>query len=81
MTMTTQDFIEQLRQETGVPYIDVICKEKHETIFRYASGEGVTGKELLHMYSCSKVITAVAAFIGALLGVSSIQYHSKEEER
>ena len=26
-------------------------------------------------------ITAVAAFIGALLGVSSIQYHSKEEER
>ena len=61
MTMTTQEFIEQLRQETGVPYIDVICKEKHETIFRYASGEGVTGKELLHMYSCSKVITAVAA--------------------
>ncbi len=59
--MTTQEFIEQLRQETGISYIDVICKKKHETIFRYTSGEGVTGKELLHMYSCSKVLTAVAA--------------------
>ena len=44
--MTIQEFIEQLRQETGISYIDVICKKKHETIFRYASGEGVTGKEL-----------------------------------
>ena len=59
--MKIQEFIEQLRQETGVAYIDVICKEKHKTIFRYSSGKGVTGKEQLYMYSCSKVITAVAA--------------------
>ena len=59
--MKTQEFIEQLRRETGLSYLDVICKEKHETVFRYTSGEGVTGKEELYMYSCSKVITAVAA--------------------
>ena len=59
--MKIQKFIEQLRKETGLTYIDVICKEKHKTIFRYLSGDGVTGKEQLYMYSCSKVITAVAA--------------------
>jgi CubicO group peptidase (beta-lactamase class C family) len=59
--MKIQDFIEKLRQATGLSYIDVICKEKHKTIFRYNSGKDVTGKERLYMYSCSKVITAVAA--------------------
>jgi CubicO group peptidase (beta-lactamase class C family) len=61
MKMRIQEFIEHLRKETGVAYIDVICKEKHKTVFRYVSGNGVTGKEQLYMYSCSKVITVVAA--------------------
>ena len=59
--MKSQEFIEQLRQETGLSYIDVICKRKHKNVFRYTSGENATGNEQLYMYSCSKVITVVAA--------------------
>lgn len=71
--MKTQEFIEQLRQETGLAYLDVICKEKHKTIFRYTSGEGITGKEKLYMYSCSKVITAVAALRLVEVGKLSLE--------
>ena len=56
-----REFIEKLREETNVPYLDVICYQKHKEIFRYCSGEKVTGKEQLYMYSCGKPITVVAA--------------------
>ena len=54
-------FIEQIRKNTGIPYLDVICYQSHKEVFRYASGENATGKELLYMYSCSKPITVVTA--------------------
>ena len=59
--MNIQEFIEQLRIETGVPYMDVICYQEHKEVFRYKSGETTTGKEQLYMYSCSKPITVTAA--------------------
>ncbi len=59
--MSIQEFIEKIRIETGVPYLDVICYQEHKEIFRYLSGENTTGKEQLYMYSCSKPITVVSA--------------------
>ena len=59
--MNTKEFIEQLRIQTGVPYLDVVCYQDHKEVFRYISGENSTGKEQLYMYSCSKPITVVAA--------------------
>lgn len=58
--MRTQEFIEKLRKEIGIPYIDVICQRAHHTVFRYTSGVDATGKEQLYMYSCGKVITVTA---------------------
>lgn len=54
-------FIEELRKEINIPYIDVICYQNHKEVFRYCSGEKSTGKEQLYMYSCGKPITVVAA--------------------
>ena len=53
--------IEKIRLESGVPYLDVSVYRRHENAFRYLSGEGVTGKELYYMYSCSKPVTVTAA--------------------
>ena len=54
-------FIEELRKEINIPYLDVICYQNHKEVFRYCSGEKSTGKEQLYMYSCGKPITVVAA--------------------
>ena len=59
--MSIQDFIEHIRKQTGIPYLDVVCSQNNKQIFRYVSGENATGKERLRMYSCSKPITATAA--------------------
>ena len=56
-----QNIIEEVRKKAGVPYLDVVCYQSHNEVFRYTSGEGVTGKELLYMYSCGKPVTVVAA--------------------
>ena len=53
--------IEQIRESAGVPYLDVVCYQSHKELYRYTSGEGATGKELLYMYSCGKPVTVVAA--------------------
>ena len=55
------ELIEQIRKEVGIPYLDVVCYKEHREIYRCLSGEGVTGKERLYMYSCGKPITVVAA--------------------
>ena len=46
-----------------IPYIDVLVKKNHETIYRYMDGFEYqpTGKEILYMYSCTKPLTAVCA--------------------
>ena len=56
-----KEFIETIRKEIGVPYLDVVCYKEHKEIFRYVSGENTTGKEQLYMYSCGKPITVVSA--------------------
>ncbi len=56
-----KEFIEEIRKEVGIPYLDVVCYKEHNEIFRYLSGEETTGKERLYMYSCGKPITVVAA--------------------
>ena len=55
-----KEFIEGIRKEVGVPYLDVVCYKEHNEIFRYLSGAETTGKERLYMYSCGKPITVVA---------------------
>ena len=61
-------------KEKNIPYFDILVKKGHETIYRYyqnASGNA-TGKEKLYMYSCSKVITAVATMMLVERGVISL---------
>ena len=53
--------IEEIRKNVGVPYLDVICYQAHKEVYRYVSGEGATGQELLYMYSCGKLVTVTAA--------------------
>ena len=54
---------EKLIQEKHIPYIDILVKKSHKTIYRYMDGFEYqpTGKEVLHLYSCTKPITAVCA--------------------
>ena len=56
--METKRFIEKIKDELGIPYIDVICCQEYREVFRYASAEK---NVKLRMFSCSKVITAVSA--------------------
>ena len=59
--MKTEKFIEKIREELGIPYIDIMCCQEYRKIFRYTSGGDEENKVKLRMFSCSKVITAVAA--------------------
>ena len=70
--MSIESIIDEIRSETGVPYIDVICYKEHKELFRYTSGECATGKELLYMYSCSKPITVTSALRLVEQGLLSI---------
>ena len=60
-TTALKEFIENVRKEVGVPYLDVVCYKEHNEIFRCLSGENTTGKERLYMYSCGKPITVASA--------------------
>ena len=59
--MNIQDFIKQICKETGVPYLDVVCYQNHQRIYRQIVGCGATGNEKLRMFSCGKPITVIAA--------------------
>ena len=59
--MSVRKYIDELRTSIGLSYLDVVCCQKHEIVFRHRSGENVTGKEQLYMYSCGKVATVTAA--------------------
>ena len=54
---------ERLIKGKHIPYIDILVKQNHKTIYRYMDGFEYqpTGKELLYLYSCTKPITAVCA--------------------
>lgn len=54
---------ENLIERKNIPYIDILVKRNHQTVYRYMDGfrYNPTGKEILYMYSCTKPITAVCA--------------------
>ena len=63
-----KDFMDGYIPMLGVPGSDIVIYKDHEEIFRYQSGfdnvsEGtpVRPDALYHMYSCTKVVTCVAA--------------------
>ncbi len=58
-----------------IPYIDILVKKGHETIYRYYQNQNgnATGKEKLYMYSCSKVVTAVATMMLVERGIISLE--------
>ncbi|MBO4262252.1 MAG: beta-lactamase family protein [Clostridia bacterium] len=64
MLSETDEYIRELTQKKGLPYVDVVAYKDHEQIYRYFCGDGrekITGKEKLYMYSATKPVTAVCA--------------------
>ncbi len=62
--MNIQNVIEKICKETGVPYLDVVCMQNHQRIYRQIVGDGATGNEKLRMWSCGKPVTVIAAAQG-----------------
>lgn len=63
MKMTVKQYVDNiLLKEIGIPYVDVSVTKNGNEIYRYfnKTNGNATGKEMLKMYSMSKVITAVA---------------------
>ena len=56
-------YIDKLIEEKKLPLLDVVVKRGHEEIYRHygAYNSAASGKELLCMFSCTKVLTAVSA--------------------
>ena len=62
-------------KEKGIPYFDILVKKGHDIVYRYFNNKNgdATGDEKLYMYSCSKVITAVATMMLVERGVLSLE--------
>ena len=45
----------------GIPTADVIVYRDHRELYRHRAGEPLRGDELYYMYSCTKVVTCIAA--------------------
>lgn len=52
--------IDKIRNDTGVPFLDVAVYKEYDGIYRYQSGNS-NGKEILYMFSCGKPITVTGA--------------------
>lgn len=59
--MQTANLIDSLLEDKHIPYMDVVCMQDHRQLFRHFSGDGINGKEMLNMFSCSKPVTVTAA--------------------
>ena len=59
----TKKYMEYLRNEKGIPYLDVRLCKGNEELFRsgYSGTENVTGNERVYMYSATKPMTVVCA--------------------
>lgn len=59
----TKNYLDKLMDEKKIPYIDIIVKKEHKTLFRYyrAQNKEVTGKENLFLFSCTKPMTVASA--------------------
>lgn len=55
----TKKYLDKLIEDKNIPYIDIILKKEHQTLFRYYRGQNkeVTGKENLFLFSCTKPMT------------------------
>ena len=63
-----RDYIHYVTEVIGVPSAAIVVKQGHEQLYYYqagtqdrATGEPLRQNALYHMYSCSKVVTCVAA--------------------
>lgn len=59
--MTIEERIDALARAQGVPYLDVCAYKDHQPVFRHFTGDGVNGREMLWMYSCTKPVTVALA--------------------
>lgn len=59
--LKADEYIQKLIKDKHIPYIDVLVKKNHKTIYRYMGGFNYqpTGKEVLYFYSLTKPLTAV----------------------
>ena len=55
-----KNFIDTL-PEYGIPSSDIIVYQNHKELWRHTVGEPLRGDELYYMYSCTKVVTCIAA--------------------
>ncbi len=55
-----KNFIDTL-PEYGIPSSDIIVYRDHKELWRHTVGEPLRGDELYYMYSCTKVVTCIAA--------------------
>ncbi len=61
-----KNYIDELViKQKNIPYFDILVTYDNKTVYRYFNNanNNATGKEKLYMYSCSKVITAVATMM------------------
>ncbi len=71
-----KDYIDNVViKEKNIPYFDVLVTHGDKTVYRYFNNakNNATGKEKLFMYSCSKVITAVATLMLIERGIISLE--------
>ena len=59
--LKTEKLIENIKLELGLPYIEVVCCQGYNTVFHCKLNDSIDNKKRLRMYSCSKVVTVVAA--------------------
>ena len=59
--LKADEYIQKLIKDKHIPYIDVLVKKNHKTIYRYMGGFNYqpTGKEVLYFYSLTKPLTSV----------------------
>ena len=59
----TKAYMDKLIKEKGLPYFDVSVHCGYDTVWRYFDGVngGITGKEQILLYSCTKPMTVVCA--------------------
>ena len=62
-----EQYLDSLEEEYGIPGLDVIVMQEHETVFRRMVGHAdekrqrpVSEKDFYLFYSCTKVITMTA---------------------
>ena len=56
----TKAYLDALREQHGIPYIDARLIKNHRTVAQAATDGALTGDEPLFLYSCTKPVTVTA---------------------